>query len=123
MQSPHVENPIGTDRGGAFRLVATFALVLMTLTSLGSCTAYVVDDGVSEVMVAPPPARVEVIPPEPYVGAVWVSGRWLWRGGRHVWMDGSYVRPRPGYVYAPHTWTAHANRWKYQPPYWQRHRR
>ena len=122
MESPNVGWGIGADRGGAFRRAATFALALLSFP-LGSCSAYVTNDGVAEANAPPPPAQVEVIPPEPYVGAVWVSGRWIWRGGRHVWTAGNYVRPRPGYVYAPHTWTAHGNRWKYQPPQWQRHRR
>lgn len=54
--------------------------------------------------VAPPVAQVEIVPPVPYVGAVWVGGYWNWYGGRHVWVPGRYVRPNPGYRWQPHYW-------------------
>ena len=53
---------------------------------------------------APPPPPVEVIPPVPFVGAVWVGGYWNWYGGRHVWVPGRYVGPNPGYHWQPHHW-------------------
>jgi len=37
----------------------------------------------------PPPARDEVVPVGPFVGAVWVGGHWFWgRGRRWVWVPG-----------------------------------
>ena len=53
---------------------------------------------------APPPPQVEVIPPVPFVGAVWVGGYWNWYGGRHVWVPGRYVRANPGYHWRAHHW-------------------
>lgn len=104
---------------GAFRRAATFSLVILLCAS--ACSAYLVDDGYAEVAVAPPPPRVESIPPEPYAGAVWVGGRWVWRGGRHVWIDGRYVQARRGYVYAPSVWTpGPRGHWRYAPPRWRR---
>lgn len=40
--------------------------------------------------VAPPPPRVEVLPP-PRVGYVWAPGHWEWVGGRHAWVGGVSV--------------------------------
>ncbi len=37
-----------------------------------------------DIDVAPPPVRVETIPP-PRVGFVWAPGFWEWRGHAHVW--------------------------------------
>ncbi|WYX22962.1 YXWGXW repeat-containing protein [Achromobacter xylosoxidans] len=58
--------------------------------------------------VAPPPPRVEVLPP-PRVGYVWAPGHWEWVGGRHAWIGGVWMPARPGYVYhgpvAPAAWT------------------
>ncbi|EMR4172399.1 YXWGXW repeat-containing protein, partial [Pseudomonas aeruginosa] len=48
--------------------------------------------------VAPPPPRVEVLPP-PRVGYVWAPGHWEWVGGRHAWIGGVWMPARPGYVY------------------------
>ncbi len=48
---------------------------------------------------APPPMLVEVPPPEPFVGAVWVGGYWVWQGN-WVWAHGQWMGPpRPDYVW------------------------
>jgi len=41
---------------------------------------------------APPPMLVEVPPPEPFPGAVWVGGYWVWQGN-WVWGAGHWVAP------------------------------
>ncbi|WYX12858.1 YXWGXW repeat-containing protein [Achromobacter xylosoxidans] len=43
--------------------------------------------------VAPPPPRVEVLPP-PRVGYVWAPGHWEWVGGRHAWIGGVWMPAR-----------------------------
>ncbi|WZB73867.1 YXWGXW repeat-containing protein [Achromobacter insuavis] len=53
--------------------------------------------------VAPPPPRVEVVPP-PRVGYVWAPGHWEWVGGRHAWVGGVWMPARPGYVYHGPEW-------------------
>ena len=98
---------------------------LLALTLAASmpagCEADVYDDGgVVEVDAEPPPPQVEVVPPAPYYGAVWIGGRWVWRGRSHVWVAGRYVRPRVGYVYEPHRWYRYGNRWRYEPGRWRR---
>lgn len=120
MQSFEVGSRLTQRFTGAFRRAATFSLLI--LLGASACSAYVVDDdGYAEVAIAPPPPRVETIPPEPYAGAVWIGGRWVWRGGRHVWVDGRYVQARRGYVYAPSVWTpGPRGHWRYAPPRWRR---
>ena len=122
---PHMKaisyRPCGTrHRAGALRRAAVVSLLVVI--GLAGCDAYLVaDDGYAEVAVAPPAARVEIVPPLPYAGAIWVGGRWVWRGGRHVWVAGRYMHPRRGYVYAPHVWTPGPHgRWHYAPPRWRR---
>lgn len=72
--------------------------------------------------VAPPPARVEVVPAA-RVGYVWVPGFWEWRGHHHVWVSGRWVRERRGYLYAPARWEEVNGRWIYRPGVWHRHDR
>jgi hypothetical protein len=74
-----------------------------------------------EVEIEPPAPRVEIVPPLPFVGAVWVNGYWGWRDGRHYWVGGHYVHPRAGHVYVPHVWVHHGARWRYVPGHWRRH--
>ncbi|MCC7068001.1 MAG: hypothetical protein IT523_06060 [Burkholderiales bacterium] len=48
---------------------------------------------------APPPLLVQVPPAEPFVGAVWVGGYWVWHQ-RWVWSSGYWARPPTlGYVW------------------------
>ncbi len=75
-----------------------------------------------EVIVAsvPPPAPyVEVVPPPPYGGAVWLGGYWGWQGNRHVWVGGRYEAPRPGYTWQPHHWVQHNNQWHLEGGAWR----
>ena len=46
---------------------------------------------------APPPMLVEFVPPQPYPGAFWTGGYWVWEGN-WVWAHGRWASPpRPGY--------------------------
>ena len=48
---------------------------------------------------APPPLLVEVPPPSPFMGAVWVGGYWVWQGN-WVWAHGHWMGPpQPSYVW------------------------
>ena len=59
---------------------------------------------------APPPARVERVPPRPGVrGVVWIDGEWMWRRGRWAWTLGRWVVPPPGAAYAPWTFSRSAD--------------
>src|SRR5262245_9843737 len=54
-----------------------------------------------EVPFPPPAARVEVIPPKPQEGAVWLDGEWSWQGRRWVWESGGWILPPSGGYFAP----------------------
>jgi hypothetical protein len=98
---------------------AALACALMTLPA---CEAEIYDNGgIVEVAAEPPPPQVEVVPPMPYAGAVWIPGVWEWQGGRHVWVRGRYVRPRAGYYYQPHRWErTPSGGWRHTPGGWRR---
>jgi hypothetical protein len=55
--------------------------------------------------VAPPPARVEVIPPAPAAQMVWQAGYWSYNGANWDWIAGHYVaQPRPAAQWIPGHW-------------------
>ena len=54
-----------------------------------------------EVPYPPPAAQVEIIPPRPQPGAVWVDGEWSWQGRRWTWETGGWVMPPAGSYFAP----------------------
>ena len=68
---------------------------------------------------APPPARVEEMPP-PRRGYQWVPGYWAREGRRYVWHDGTWVRARPGYAYRQPEWAQRDGRWHQRPGRWER---
>jgi hypothetical protein len=67
--------------------------------------------------VAPPAARVEVVP-APRVNYVWAPGYWRWNGHRYFWVPGYWVPARHGYRWVPSHWAAYGPRWRYVPGYW-----
>jgi hypothetical protein len=58
-----------------------------------------------QVQTAPPPARVETVPPRPSRGAVWLDGEWAWQGRKWAWRRGRWVMPPQGASYSPWTVT------------------
>jgi WXXGXW repeat (2 copies) len=59
---------------------------------------------------APPPMKVEVMPPRPNNGFVWVGGNWEWQNGGWVWKPGRWVPPpKRGAVWAPGHWEGHGH--------------
>lgn len=67
--------------------------------------------------VAPPPARVEVIP-APRAGYVWVPGVWFWDGHHHRWSKGHWEHAREGYRWTPARWEDRGNWHHYEPGRW-----
>lgn len=57
---------------------------------------------------APPPARVETVPPAPPSTPnvmYWRPGHWMWDGTSWSWLQGQYVeRPNPQAVWEPGHW-------------------
>ncbi len=64
--------------------------------------------------VAPPPARVVVLP-APRPSFIWAPGFWAWEGGSHVWVEGHWIEARPGYYWVPERWEDH---WEERGPHW-----
>jgi hypothetical protein len=72
-----------------------------------------------DVDVAPPPLRVEEVPP-PRAGFVWAPGYWEWRGGQHVWIGGRWVGERRGYHWVPDRWEQRGPHWHHYVGHWER---
>lgn len=69
--------------------------------------------------IAPPPARVEVIPVQRR-GYTWAPGYWAWQGNRHVWVGGHTMRVRNGYQWTPDRWHENNGRHEFQQGRWTR---
>lgn len=52
----------------------------------------------------PPSALVEIVPPSPKDGAVWVDGYWAWAGRFFVWERGGWFALAEGVYVSP--WSA-----------------
>ena len=109
----------------AIRSLSIAALCAATLSAcvVAPARPYAYGPPPGEMVIAdvPPPAPyAEVVPPPPFVGAVWIGGYWGWRGGRHEWITGRYEAPRPGYAWQPHRWVQHEGRWHLEGGGWVR---
>jgi hypothetical protein len=72
------------------------------------------------VQVAPPAPIVEVRPPLPFAGAVWIPGYWRWHDGRHVWVGGRWSAARAGSVWEPNHWQHTPRGWVHVHGHWRR---
>ena len=90
------------------------ALVLVGGISSGSALARSVI-----IEIAPPPARVEVVPVQRH-GHTWAPGYWGWQRDKHVWVRGHTMRARSGYEWTPHRWNQVDGRHEFQPGRWAR---
>jgi hypothetical protein len=76
--------------------------------------------GDDTVMVAPPPAQVEVVGAAPAPGYIWIGGYWDWVGARHVWVPGRWEAGRAGYHWVPHHWVPYRGGWRLARGHWER---
>jgi hypothetical protein len=72
-----------------------------------------------DIDVAPPVARVEVVPP-PRVGFVWDAGHWEWRDHAHVWVPGGWIPERRGWHWVPSHWEQRGPHWHFVHGHWAR---
>lgn len=94
-------------------------LAMLWLTAATAAAPSVSSAARLEVDIAPPEARVEVIPPlRP--GYVWAPGYWDYRGDRHVWVAGHRIRERRGYHWTPDRWTQDGSHWRHERGHWDR---
>ena len=103
----------------------TYASVLGLCLLTSACVVavrprgVVVAPGVVVVAQPPPPAQVEVAPPVPGPGYVWLPGYWNWNGAAYVWYPGRYeVRPAGATVWISAAWVARGGRWVFRPGHW-----
>ena len=94
--------------------------IVIAALALGAITVPVVSEAKTIIIeVAPPPARVEVVPAA-RVGYVWAPGYWEWRGHKHVWHNGYWVRARHGHHWQPDRWVERGGgRWEYERGRWE----
>ncbi|WP_256077216.1 hypothetical protein [Massilia sp. YIM B04103] len=60
---------------------------------------------------APPPVRLETMPP-PRSGYIWAPGYWNWDGYRHVWLPGRWETERYGMYYQQPVWIHTGSGWR-----------
>jgi hypothetical protein len=90
------------------------SLVIVGGISSGSALARTI-----YVEIAPPPARVEVVP-EMRRGYTWAPGYWSWNRDRHVWVNGRTMRTRAGYAWTPDRWQDAGGRHEFRAGRWTR---
>lgn len=100
-------------------------IILATALALGATACgpayYRVDNDEEYVERAPPPPRVEVVPPMPGPAYAWIPGYWYWTGRGYVWQPGYYaVPPAPGHVWVRSGWVFYNGRYRYVPGRWAR---
>jgi hypothetical protein len=66
--------------------------------------------------VAPPPARVENVPPK--AGYIWAAGHWEWNGHSWAWITGSYIFERRGQHWTPDRWEESGSQWHFVEGRW-----
>jgi hypothetical protein len=94
-------------------------LLLGSLIAFGAANAPIAMADVIEVEIAPPAARIEVVPP-PRAGYVWAPGYWSWEGGRHFWREGHWIEERQGYYWVPDRWASDGRRYYLEHGRWAR---
>jgi hypothetical protein len=94
------------------------ALVAALLViSAGSMASFAQARSYVEVDVAPPPDRVEHMPP-PRAGYVWAQGYWRWDHGHHVWVKGHWIHERHGHHWVNDQWVHDGGRWRFEGGHW-----
>lgn len=81
--------------------------------------AYIYDGAIPP---APAPV-VEVVPPAPGVGFIWVNGYWSWNGDQYFWIPGLWTVCPEGCFYARPHWEYRGGRHVFVRGYWYRGRR
>ncbi|MFQ6082339.1 MAG: YXWGXW repeat-containing protein [Candidatus Aminicenantia bacterium] len=93
-------------------LVCFFSILLLPLLMEISCATVI--------RTPPPSAKVEIRPPTPYPGAVWISGHWKYTRHGWVWVSGHWAKPpRRGAVWVPGRWVKTPHGWKWRKGHWR----
>jgi hypothetical protein len=108
---------VGTSPNGV--LSGTIRNVLLSLVLAGGISSGSAIARSVIIEIAPPPARVEVVPVLHH-GYTWAPGYWSWQRGQHVWVNGHTMRARNGYEWAPDHWNEVHGRHEFQHGHWAR---
>jgi len=102
-------------------LVAFSALVLGTgVVGVQSPAFGQVGAEVNLISVAPPPVRVEVIPPRPSQWHIWQRGSWVYGPAGYIWHPGRYVMPpTQGLLWVPEEWVNFGGGYRLVPGHWR----
>ena len=108
---------VRTHSNGA--LNGTVRSILLSLVIAGGISSGSALARTIVVEIAPPPARVEVVPMQRH-GYTWAPGYWGWQRNQHVWVKGHTIRTRSGYAWTPDRWTEVDGRHQFQHGSWTR---
>jgi hypothetical protein len=89
---------------GKVRWLSAAVIAVVCLVASPRGVAVASAEPLVQVRIAPPAARVEVVPARPSPHHVWTHGYWNWNGHAHAWVPGRYVVERRGYVYREPRW-------------------
>lgn len=68
----------------------------------------------------PPEPKVEVVREAPFVGAIWIPGKWVWRHHAWHWRRGHWARPpRPEAIWVPGHWQHVPGGWVWRAGHWR----
>jgi hypothetical protein len=96
------------------------ALIVSLIIGVGAAALPTMASAIGiDVNIAPPAARVELMPP-PRAGFAWAPGHWVWRHHAHVWVGGRWITERRGYHWVADRWTPVGPRWHYERGHWER---
>lgn len=68
---------------------------------------------------APPPSRVEAVPPTPSPNMFWMRGYWRWEGDKYAWVEGRWEPKRVGWHWVPAHWELPGEQWAFVGGEWQ----
>jgi hypothetical protein len=88
---------------------------MFVLAAAGSAQAAHYD---VDITTAPPPDRVEHIPPGRQ-GYVWDQGYWRWDHGHHIWVNGHWIHERHGHHWVNRHWIHEGDRWRLEGGRWE----
>jgi len=66
-----------------------------------------------------PPSPIYEVTPTERPGYIWAPGTWTLQRGRLVWQPGNWIAERPGYTWVPAGWEQRADKWYYAKGYWE----
>jgi hypothetical protein len=103
-----------------FLKILSVAVFIALMSSLSGCVARVGVPPPLLVNEPPPRAMVEVRPPVPFYGAVWIGGYYEHRHNSYHWVPGRYVKPpHRGARWIPGRWKHHRRGWGWHEGHWR----